>query len=38
MGKLKKELILKLARPMFEKFQIKDINSIADIIGFMSLF
>jgi len=34
----KKELILKLARPMFEKFQIKDINSIADIIGFMSLF
>jgi hypothetical protein len=33
-----KEIVAKLARPLFEKFQIKDINSISDIIGFMTIF
>ena len=33
-----KEIVAKLARPLFEKFQIKDINSISDIVGFMTIF
>ena len=33
-----KEITAKLARPLFEKFQIKDINSISDIVGFMTIF
>lgn len=33
-----KEIVSKLARPLFEKFQIKDINSISDNIGFMTIF
>ena len=33
-----KEIVAKLARPLFEKFQIKDINKISDIIGFMTIF
>jgi hypothetical protein len=30
--------VAKLARPLFEKYQIKDINLINDLIGFMTIF
>ena len=33
-----KQIVAKLARPMFEKFQIRDIDQISDIIGFMTIF
>ena len=33
-----KEITAKLARPLFEKFQIKDINLISDLTGFMTIF
>ena len=33
-----KQKVAKLARPLFETFQIKDINSINDLIGFMTIF
>ena len=33
-----KQKVAKLARPLFETYQIKDINSINDLIGFMTIF
>ena len=33
-----KRIVAKLARPLFEQYQIKDINTINDLIGFMTVF